>query len=185
MVKYEEHLMGAELQRIWRKTGHFFANIIISNQFTKVAEIGVLRGRCIKTVLSFSPANSLIKEYFAIDSWVVKGRGDGYKKVCTFMPWFKQLKVIKLPSLEAASLFRNGYLDVVFLDADHSYDAVIADIKAWMPKIRKGGIICGHDYSKEILPRSDVYGVNDAVDDFFGEKNVSLWPELFCWAIEV
>lgn len=40
----------------------------------------------------------------------------------------------------------NGGLDFVYLDADHSYTAVQNDIEAWLPLIRPGGIICGHDF---------------------------------------
>lgn len=36
--------------------------------------------------------------------------------------------------------------DLVFLDAAHDYASVAADIEAWLPKVRKGGILCGHDY---------------------------------------
>lgn len=55
-----------------------------------------------------------------------------------------------------------GEVDIVFVDADHSYEGCLADIKAWMPIVRKGGIICGHDYS------SAFNGVKRAVHDVFG-----------------
>jgi predicted O-methyltransferase YrrM len=37
-------------------------------------------------------------------------------------------------------------VDLIFIDADHSYQAVSEDIKAWSAHVRRGGIICGHDY---------------------------------------
>jgi hypothetical protein len=40
----------------------------------------------------------------------------------------------------------HGMVDLVFLDADHSYEAVKADIRDWRPLVRPGGILCGHDY---------------------------------------
>jgi predicted O-methyltransferase YrrM len=47
---------------------------------------------------------------------------------------------------EAVKLFDDESLDAVFIDADHSYEAVKLDIQNWMPKVRRGGILAGHDY---------------------------------------
>jgi predicted O-methyltransferase YrrM len=66
---------------------------------------------------------------------------------------------------EAAGLFKDESLDAVFIDADHSYEAVKMDIQNWMPKVRRGGILAGHDYNSawpgviravnEILPEAE------------------------------
>lgn len=50
-----------------------------------------------------------------------------------------------LASLEAASLLADHAFDLIFLDGDHSYGATAADIRAWRPKVRPGGLLCGHD----------------------------------------
>jgi len=65
-------------------------------------------------------------------------------------------------STEVASQFEDESLDTVFIDATHTYDAVKADIAAWLPKVKKGGILAGDDYVdgwpgviravKEVLP---------------------------------
>ena len=52
----------------------------------------------------------------------------------------------KLPSLRAARLIQNGSADLVYIDGDHRHDSVVADIKAWLPKVKSGGYIAGHDY---------------------------------------
>lgn len=49
----------------------------------------------------------------------------------------------------------------VFLDADHRYEAVQADIAAWLPLVRPGGVLAGHDYDDE--------GVRRAVTEAFGQ----------------
>jgi hypothetical protein len=51
-----------------------------------------------------------------------------------------------MPSVEAAGLFSYGQLDLCFIDAAHDKASVCEDIRAWLPKVRKGGILCGHDY---------------------------------------
>jgi hypothetical protein len=47
-------------------------------------------------------------------------------------------------SPEAAGDFADGEFDIVYLDAEHDYESVKADIEAWLPKARH--IIAGHDY---------------------------------------
>ena len=51
---------------------------------------------------------------------------------------------------------------MIFLDADHSYEAVRLDIETWLPKVKKNGILAGHDYINLLHP-----GVKRAVDDIF------------------
>jgi hypothetical protein len=55
-------------------------------------------------------------------------------------------------SPEDASSFPDGSLDLVFIDGDHSYDACKADILAWGPKLKAGGILSGHDYQLPYWP---------------------------------
>jgi len=75
---------------------------------------------------------------------------------------------------EAAShLFEPSSVDFIFIDADHSYEAVKKDIEAWLPKVKADGVLCGHDY----YPYK--YGVKRAVDEVFGGDVVfparSIW----------
>lgn len=57
----------------------------------------------------------------------------------------KYVGIIDNDTVEASKEYPNGLIDAVFIDADHSYEAVKADIEAWLPKIKPGGIIAGHD----------------------------------------
>jgi predicted O-methyltransferase YrrM len=77
---------------------------------------------------------------------------------------------IRISSLEAAQRYPNASLDFVFIDASHDYDNVKADILAWRPKIKPGGIIGGHDYHglfpgviqavRETIPNFNIMGVS-------------------------
>lgn len=73
-------------------------------------------------------------------------------------------RVLRKVSAEAALDVDAGSLDFVFIDGDHAYSAVSADIQAWAPKVKAGGILCGHDYAN---PDYDFGGeVKRAVDDY-------------------
>ena len=67
--------------------------------------------------------------------------------------------VIRDDSARAAKCFTDESLDFVWLDAGHDYKSVAKDIKAWLPKIRQGGVLGGDDYPME--------GVRKAVDEAF------------------
>jgi predicted O-methyltransferase YrrM len=56
------------------------------------------------------------------------------------------LSPLRLPSVEAAKTFADKSLDFVFIDGDHAYESVCADIDAWLPKVKPGGLLAGHDY---------------------------------------
>ncbi|MGH7127134.1 MAG: class I SAM-dependent methyltransferase, partial [Planctomycetaceae bacterium] len=54
--------------------------------------------------------------------------------------------------------------DIIFIDADHSYESTKADILAWLPHVKPGGVMLGHDYRTQQFP-----GVTQAVDEIFGD----------------
>lgn len=69
---------------------------------------------------------------------------------------------IKTTSELAVEQFENRSLDVVYLDGKHTKEAVWNDIQRWLPKVKVGGWLCGHDYQPKFQ------GVIEAVDSLLG-----------------
>jgi predicted O-methyltransferase YrrM len=65
-------------------------------------------------------------------------------------------------SAEAAKHFPDASVAIAFIDAGHDYVDVLRDITAWLPKIKPGGILAGHDI--------DGLGVSRAVADLLGNR---------------
>ena len=177
-----------------RTRGHrpVLVDLINYNNYQIVAEIGVAKGRTCKKILRSCPE---IKIYWAIDHWKHYKSGDRFKHysedawkmtydgVCGLFQWFTNLRVLRLDSLRAAKLFPPGYFDIVFIDADHRYEHVRGDTIAWMPKVKKGGLLCGHDYPDN--PRRRKYkGVVAAVNEIVGKEDLMLFPANV-WAKEM
>lgn len=75
--------------------------------------------------------------------------------------------VYEMPTTEAATMVPNDHFDFVFIDADHSYEAVRRDIQDWLPKVKVGGWLCGHDFNKLYTAddRTTKYAVKRAVEE--------------------
>lgn len=74
-------------------------------------------------------------------------------------------------SCNAVNQFADNTVDVVYVDADHKYEPVLADIRAWYAKVKPGGILCGDDYIEG--SHIEKFGVIQAVKDFAVENNLA------------
>lgn len=146
----------------------------IAAYMSSIAEIGSFKGRATIALAEGNPHGKV----YAIDHWL--GDDDGnkvlrgiYDKEDVFGVFMKNVgcysnvEVMRMSSLEAAEKIES--VDMAFIDGEHTYESVTADIKAWLPKTRK--IIAGHDYDKA-WP-----GVMQAVKELLGPVNVvgSIW----------
>jgi predicted O-methyltransferase YrrM len=133
------------------------------------AEVGTAEGRFAKAVCEANPGVKL----HCIDPWE---KYEGYndfretyyepaeekarKQLAPF-----DVNIIKKYSLDGAKDFEDKSLDFVYIDANHDVRHVIEDIDTWMPKVRPGGMISGHDWSEsnrmwrylQVLPAVHAY----------------------------
>jgi hypothetical protein len=82
------------------------------------------------------------------------------------------VNIVRTESARAARLFRDSSVDLVLIDGAHDVDSVLQDLEAWQPKVRRGGILAGDDYSPSYP------GVVEAVHVHFGaavEVNGTTW----------
>lgn len=108
-----------------------------------------------------------IRKLYLVDTWDNKHFNCSkehieniYKSVYYWAKTSKKVKILRMPSVKAAKQFRNRSIDLLHLDADHSYHNVMADIKAWKLKVKKGHLMTGDNY--------EIEEVKQAVQDNFG-----------------
>ncbi len=119
----------------------------------RVVEIGAFRG------VSTEVLSGYAREVVAVDVW--GGRPEIEAEFKKLLGRRSNVSVLREMSPGAASNFADGSLDLVYIDGSHQYANVVNDIRAWVPKIRAGGWISGHDYTSDICGGDVVSAVND------------------------
>lgn len=91
-----------------------------------------------------------------------------------------RVRIIREMSVDAAKHIDNNSLDFVYIDASHNYESVMADLEAWVPKVKFGGVIAGHDFfdSEDIHTG---FGVKSAVTGYFGYSVAQTWETYPTW----
>jgi predicted O-methyltransferase YrrM len=143
-------------------------------------EVGVWLGKSAKMVANCLPEGSNL---YLVDTWEGSpediDRGDMGTFKYTSEEAFEIFKdnfnnellpeyhvnicLLKTDSVSASRMFAPESVDVVFIDASHTYESVCEDITFWFPSVKTGGLICGHDY---YIDGSSCPGVKQAVDEF-------------------
>jgi hypothetical protein len=144
---------------------------------TKIAEIGVNKAESSILFRHLFPNASLtlidpwkLNPNYLLSGTPISRKNKHYEKAYqTVLSHFKDdplTTILRTTSLEAAPHLPNDF-DLIFIDANHEYAEVKKDILAYLPKVRPGGILAGHDYAPEIPMFS---GVKQAVDEIFGKQ---------------
>lgn len=167
------------ITQIKDKTAEIQSIIHEHNEINTYLEIGVEKGF---NIIKLAKDNSNVK-FIGVDpytskSFIVKGEksnsswSDEYNQVYEYFKdksrKIKNIDLIRDYSSNAVKLFKNESLDFVFIDGAHDYTSVVEDINLWLPKVKNGGILGGHDYSLKF------FGVIEAVNDTIGYDKISV-----------
>jgi hypothetical protein len=151
-------------------------------------ELGVAKGEHALEMFNVLEPKSL----FLVD------KKENNSKHLTYLKEQDNVFFYKKWSLEAVNEFDDGYFDLIYIDADHNFDSVVNDINSWLPKVKKGGVISGHDFKMGLkggfsyldtglLTQGDFNNVSKAVlqclDDFY-DIDDSIQLNL-CWEGEL
>jgi hypothetical protein len=140
---------------------------------SQFVEVGCWKGKS-SAYMATEIANSGKNiDFYCVDKWDTE-----YDTFIMNMKSFDNFRHIKGPSVEVALSFKDRSLDFVFIDASHEYADVKADILAWAPKVKIGGILAGHDYHEDQAYNPGVYkAVNELLTGFTVSE--------MCWIYEV
>lgn len=103
----------------------------------------------------------LVDRVVAVDPWVGTAGEAKFQAFCERTRHYSHLEVRRAASPYAAQLFADESFDLLYVDADHHYAEVKQDLLAWIPKVRKGGWIAGHDYFAELIEGGVIPAVNE------------------------
>lgn len=143
-------------------------NDVVKDNFT-IAEIGSFCG------VSSEVFALNCKELFCIDTWE-DWNNDGIifqamERFDNMKSNYDHISKLHMRGDKAVKHFEDEFFDLVYIDASHWYDDVVKDIECWLPKVKKGGYLSGHDY---------VFGVDTftAVNDYFGKTHaITVYPD--------
>jgi predicted O-methyltransferase YrrM len=167
-----------------RQLAAFFAD----RGFTRGAEVGVWRGEYAEVLCKANPKLRLI----CVDPWApqpdyLEMKNDAAVLRRAFVQAQNRLRsysceLWRMTSLEGAGRVPDGSLDFVYIDGNHRYEAAITDIQAWAPKVKRGGIVAGHDYITK--PKRHI-GVEQAVNDYTAAHQIDPWYVLLPDAADI
>ncbi len=182
LKKYKIEGMGKMPFEIPNINREGLATLFAELDFTKGVEIGTEEGKYARILCEANPNLELI----CVDPWKMYENGKGY---CTeisqgvidglYDTAKKRLSeynctLVREFSSKASEKFEDKSLDFVYIDGNHRLEYVIEDMKKWIPKVKKGGIISGHDYMK-FTRRQHYSHVVEAIVAYTKAYHISPW----------
>lgn len=149
-----------------------------------VAEIGVAKGKFSRKIAFRSRPRhlSLIDpwRHQSEDEWISSHNIEQLaqdRKHARVTRYFRRIapllrmkvNIVRNYSVEASRDFDDNSLDWVYIDGNHSHEAVRADLNCWAPKVVDDGFILGHDFARHTGAVRSEFGVVEAVRDFLAD----------------
>ena len=140
--------------------------------FTKGAEIGVQYGKHAEKLYHTIANLQLIgiDPWTKYSNWTQEKMDQRYELTLQRLKPYPNIKIIRKTSMNAVKDILNKSLDFVYIDGFHDFDWVMSDLIFWVPKVRSGGIIAGHDYYPFYRA-----GIMTAVDAYVKGHNINKW----------
>lgn len=147
--------------------------------YTRGAEIGVERGHFAAHLCQVNPGLTL----YAVDPWtayptyrehVSQKQMDGFYAEAVQRLAPHDAHLVRAFSVEAACQFAPGSLDFVYIDGNHEFLHVTQDIALWSARVRSGGIVAGHDFTRR-KGRNYTNHVKDVVQAWAYAHGVRPW----------
>lgn len=155
------------------------ADCLASLGATTGAEIGVQAGLYLEVLCARIPGLHL----YAVDTWrpyvrhhekVTSEQAEALYALTVRRLNPRSVTILRAPSVDAAERIADASLDFVYIDAGHEFSEVAADLAAWVPKVKPGGIVAGHDFVKRTNPAHRVHVV-EAVTGWTQAYHVHPW----------
>lgn len=138
-------------------------------------EMGVYMGRSAKVMLDANPQLHL----WAVDPFMVDGTYECTKYFLRQEIKEGRCEIIRKYTPEGSAQLQHmkGKIDLLFIDAGHSFENVMTDIKHWLPLVRVSAVACGHDL--ELNPQNDVAkAVQHCLFNWWTEPVPRIWEYL-------
>lgn len=123
-------------------------------EFRVGVEVGVEKGEYSRVLCEHNPQLKL----YSVDPWraykayrdhISQSKLDRfYEESKRLLAPYNNCQIMREFSVEAAKKFSKGSLDFVYIDGNHEFQQVTNDIAVWSKKVRKGGIVAGHDFRR-------------------------------------
>jgi len=138
--------------------------------FKTGCEVGVLKGKNAQGMFKYIPGLKL----YIVDPYIDYDGGQrtyGKKNKNHLEEMMQRMsgknyEFFKMKSHHACKYVPNDSLDFIYIDGNHKYDYVMMDLINWIPKIKKGGILSGHDFFNRVEGLRGGFGAKAAIIDY-------------------